>query len=78
MAPTTPANHDPALCHPAPAAPASQASQALPQNITPGDLPALQLDQQQIMNLLRSLPDVFTKVSEIAGFLFPSPVIDQH
>jgi len=68
MAPTAPANHDPALSHAAPAAPSSQPSQALPQNITPGDIPGLQLDQNQIMNLLRSLPGVFTKVSEIAGF----------
>ena len=53
MAPTTPANHDPA-----PATPVPQPTQALPQNITPSDLPGLQLDQQQIMNLLRSLPQL--------------------
>ncbi|KAF8797556.1 hypothetical protein BYT27DRAFT_7125264 [Phlegmacium glaucopus] len=69
MAPTTPANHDPALCHAAPATSASQSSQALPQNITPADIPALQLDQNQIMNLLRSLPGVFTKVSAGQGNL---------
>jgi transcriptional regulator CBF1 len=62
MAPTAPANHDPALT------PASQSSQALPQNIQPADIPGLQLDQQQIMNLLRSLPGVFTKVSVIITF----------
>jgi hypothetical protein len=76
MAPTTPANHDPALCHPAPATPTSQPSQTIPQNITPGDIPGLQLDQTQIMNLLRSLPSVFTKVSQnirpflLLGLLF--------
>jgi len=67
MASTTPANHDPALCHPAPATPASQPPQALSQNITPGDIPAQQLDQTQIMNLLRSLPGVFTKLKEDAA-----------
>ena len=67
MASTTPANHDPALCHPAPATPASQPPQTLPQNITPTDIPAQQLDQHQIMTLLRSLPGVFTKLKEDAA-----------
>ena len=53
MAPTTPANHDPT-----PVTTASQPTQALPPNITPTDIPGLQLDQQQIMNLLRSLPQL--------------------
>jgi bHLH factor len=64
MAPTTPANHDPALCHPAPT-PTSQPPQPIPPNIISGDLAAsLQLDQTQLMNLLRSLPGVFTKLTE--------------
>ena len=54
MAPTTPANHDTAD-----ATPASQATQALLPNIPQQtEIPGLQLDQQQIMNLLRSLPQL--------------------
>ena len=53
MAPTTPANHEPA-----PGTPVSQPTQAIPPNIAQTDIPGLQLDQQQIMNLLRSLPQL--------------------
>ncbi|KAF8970717.1 hypothetical protein BDZ97DRAFT_1790677 [Flammula alnicola] len=70
MPSTTPATHDPALSHAAPAAPASQPAQpgaGLPPNLTAADLNNMQLnglDQTQIMNLLRSLPGVFTKLTE--------------
>ena len=69
MAPTTPANHDPA-----PATPVSQPTQALPQNMT--DIPSLQLDQQQIMNLLRSLPQLalqYPQPTGIPGINDPGP-----
>ena len=62
MAPTTPANHEPA-----PATPVSQSTQALAPNIAPTDLPGLQLDQQQIMNLLRSLPQLALQYSPPTG-----------
>jgi hypothetical protein len=70
MAPTTPANHDPA-----PGTPVTQPSQALAQNITP-DIPGLQLDQQQIMNLLRSLPQLalqYPTPTGIPGINDPGP-----
>jgi hypothetical protein len=69
MAPTTPANHDPA-----PATPVSQPSQALPPNITSADLPGF--DQQQIMNLLRSLPQLalqYPAPTGIPGINDPGP-----
>ena len=72
MAPTTPADHDPA------ATPASQ-PQALPPNIPtdiPGLQPGLQLDQQQIMNLLRSLPQLalqYQPPTGIPGINDPGP-----
>ncbi len=68
MAPSTPANHDPALSHGAPAAPAQQPPAqggGMPTNLSAADLSSMHLnglDQNQIMNLLRSLPGVFTKV----------------
>ena len=71
MAPTTPANHDPA-----PATPVSQSTQAISQNITPADIPNLQLDQQQIMNLLRSLPQLalqYPPPTGIPGINDPGP-----
>jgi len=71
MAPTTPANHDPA-----PATPVSQPTQTLPPNIAAADLPALQLDQQQIMNLLRSLPQLalqYPPPSGMPGINDPGP-----
>ena len=49
MAPTTPANLEPAP------APPALPTQALPPIITSTEIPHLHLDQQQIMNLLRSL-----------------------
>jgi len=63
MAPATSANHDPALCHPTPT-PTSQPPQPIPSNILSGEIPGLQLDQTQIITLLRSLPGVFTKLTE--------------
>jgi len=74
MAPATPASHDPAMTHAAPAAPTSQPAQALaglPATFSTADISNLQLnglDQTQIMNLLRSLPGVFPKVSVSAQF----------
>ena len=62
MAPTPAANHEPA-----PATPVSQSTQALAPNIAPTDLPGLQLDQQQIMNLLRSLPQLALQYSPPTG-----------
>lgn len=62
MAPTAPANHEPA-----PATPVSQAPQAIPPNITQTEIPGLQLDQQQIMNLLRSLPQLALQYSPPTG-----------
>ena len=68
MAPSTPANHDPALSHGAPAASAQQPPAqggGMPTNLSPADISSMHLnglDQNQIMNLLRSLPGVFTKV----------------
>ena len=68
MAPTT---------DPAPATPASQPTQALPPNITTTDIPSLQLDQQQIMNLLRSLPQLalqqYPPPTGIPGINDPGP-----
>jgi hypothetical protein len=58
MAPAAPANHEP------PAASVSQPTQALPQNLSPANI---QLDQQQIMNLLRSLPQLALHYSPPAG-----------
>lgn len=68
MAPSTPANHDPALSHGAPAQAAQQPPAqggGMPPNLSAADLSSMHLnglDQNQIMNLLRSLPGVFTKV----------------
>ncbi|PPQ83217.1 putative transcriptional regulator [Psilocybe cyanescens] len=62
MAPT-PTTHDPALSHGAPSAQGAQAPANPPPNITPADISGMQLnglDQSQIMNLLRSLPGMFT------------------
>ncbi|GLB44167.1 putative helix loop helix domain containing protein [Lyophyllum shimeji] len=70
MAPTVPVNHDPALSHtPANAVPqqAPQQPQGMTQPLLPADIANLQvntLDPQQIMNLLRSLPNVFNKLTE--------------
>nr|A0A286LEZ9.1 RecName: Full=Psilocybin cluster transcription regulator [Psilocybe cyanescens]ASU62247.1 putative transcriptional regulator [Psilocybe cyanescens] len=63
MAPTTPATHDPALSHGAPPTQGSQAPANAAPNLTPADISGMQLnglDQSQIMNLLRSLPGMFT------------------
>lgn len=72
MAPTTPANHEPA-----PPTPVSQSTQALAPNIAPTDIPGLQLDQQQIMNLLRSLPQLalqqYPPPTGIPGINDPGP-----
>ncbi|KAF9484201.1 hypothetical protein BDN70DRAFT_903818 [Pholiota conissans] len=73
MAPAAPANHDPALSHAAPAAPATHPAPAgagLPANMGGPEINGMQLnglDQTQIMNLLRSLPGVFTKLAEGQG-----------
>ncbi|KAF9559020.1 hypothetical protein CPC08DRAFT_666860 [Agrocybe pediades] len=73
MAPATPTTHDPALSHPTTTSPTPNATQppAVPaQSMTAADLSNMQLnglDQNQIMNLLRSLPgmsSVFTKLPE--------------
>ncbi|PPQ81972.1 hypothetical protein CVT24_008991 [Panaeolus cyanescens] len=70
MAPATPTAHDPALSHPAPAAPVTQAAPPPAQpapNVAATDIPGLHLsglDQSQILNLLRSLPGVFTKLND--------------
>ncbi|KAF8154219.1 hypothetical protein B0H34DRAFT_720962 [Crassisporium funariophilum] len=70
MAPTAPANHDPNLSHPTTAATSSQPSQApggIPTNLTAADLSNMHLtglDQNQIMNLLRSLPGIYNKLTE--------------
>ena len=70
MAPAAPANHDSASA-------TSQPTQALPQNIAPTDAPGLQLDQQQIMNLLRSLPQLalqqYPPPTGIPGINDPGP-----
>ncbi|KAL0952629.1 hypothetical protein HGRIS_006877 [Hohenbuehelia grisea] len=60
MAPATPANHDPALSAPAPVQPVPAAGGAAPVGV-----PGLGgLDQEQIMALLRNLPNVFNKLAE--------------
>ncbi|KAH9476866.1 Psilocybin cluster transcription regulator [Psilocybe cubensis] len=62
MAPATPATHDPALSHGAPPAPGAPAPANAPPNAS-GDIAGMQLsglDQSQIMNLLRSLPGMFS------------------
>ncbi|KAF8900128.1 hypothetical protein CPB84DRAFT_1779378 [Gymnopilus junonius] len=76
MAPTTPATHDPALSHGASAAPAAQPAPAPanlqnpPPNLGGAELNGMHLnglDQNQIMNLLRSLPGMFGKIPEGQG-----------
>lgn len=61
-------NHDPALAHQAgpqqgPAAAAAAAAAAQPGGPAAGDLPSiLGMTQDQVLSLLRTLPNVFTKV----------------
>ncbi|KAF8628572.1 hypothetical protein AX17_005968 [Amanita inopinata Kibby_2008] len=70
MPPTATNNHDPALTHPAPNQTAPQPSQpstGVPGSMQPAELtnvPLAGLDQTQIMNLLRHLPQVFNKLTE--------------
>lgn len=69
MAPSTPANHDPSLSHNAANAASQQASQpaaGISQPLVSSEMPNVQLaglDPNQIMTLLRSLPNVFNKVN---------------
>ena len=62
MAPAA-TNHDPALAHQAPNPSAATQPNQTP-NMQPelANVPLAGLDQQQIMNLLRHLPQVFNKV----------------
>ncbi|KAF9468268.1 hypothetical protein BDZ94DRAFT_1209236 [Collybia nuda] len=68
MAPTVPAVHDPALSHIVANANNQQPPQGAPgigQNILGTDISQINsLDPNQIMNLLRSLPGVFNKLTE--------------